>query len=83
MLDSQGFSLVFKSENVVFKGLSGTLDDILIVDDGSLEESLSFDESLLLFLEMGSLDDPVGSLSFFSFSELVSALDELLSDLAQ
>jgi len=53
VLDSQGFSLVFKSKSVVFKGFGGSDDGVLIGDDSSFKVSLSLCESLVLFLEVG------------------------------
>ena len=68
---------------MVFKGFVSTLNDGLVAHDGSFEESLSFCESLVFFLEVGALDGPVFGLSVFSFTEVVSGGDNLLSDLAQ
>jgi hypothetical protein len=83
VLDAEGFLLVFKSKSVIFKGISDLFDDIFIVDDGSLKESLSLRESSVLLLQVGGLNHPKFSLLFLSFSEHVSGGDELLSDLAE
>ena len=63
VLDSEGFNFVFKAEllkiynilsySVIFKGLGGTYDGILVGYDGTFEVSLTLTKSLVLFLEVG------------------------------
>lgn len=68
---------------MVFKGLGGTYDGVLVGDDGAFEVSLALSESLVLFLKMDALDSPVTGLTFLGLTEEVAGCDELLSDLAE
>jgi hypothetical protein len=52
-LDSEGFNFVFKAKSMVFKGLGGTYDGILVGNDGTFEVRLALTKSLVLFLEVG------------------------------
>jgi len=72
VLDSQGFSFIFKSKSMVFKGLDCSRDGFLVGNDGVFKVSFTFNESLVFILEVLALSNPVLSLSFFSVLKEVS-----------
>jgi hypothetical protein len=57
---------------MVFKGFSTSFDGGLVLGDGLFEEGFSLGQSLVFFLEVSTLDGPLGGLSLFCFLEELS-----------
>jgi hypothetical protein len=82
-LDLKTVFSIIKEDSLVFEVFLGIFNGVLEVDDRVFKEGLSLGQSLVLFLEVSTLDFPVLGLFLFSGEEGSSAGDQLLSDLGQ